>query len=256
MNSFESVQESPHKKRPEGGDGGIGGNVYVKASSACQSLHLPTRHWNGESGRNGGSRGKNGRKGKDKTCLVPVGCVVQEIIKEEDEWGEVIKETYGASIDMDEDGKTICIAQGGSPGWGNQRYSSLPLHYQPPRFNDLPHNRGQFGETRRYLITLKSIADVGLVGYPNAGKSSLLGALTKAQPKVDGYKFTTLHPTVGKVIFPDYFTFSVADIPGLVDGAHLNKGLGHEFLRHIQRTKLLLYVLDCSGKERLCPCCA
>jgi GTP-binding protein len=113
----------------------------------------------------------------------------------------------------------------------------------------MPHNKGQAGETRRYVLTLKSIADVGLVGYPNAGKSSILCALSKAKPKVAGYKFTTLYPTVGKVIFPDYYDFSVADIPGLVDGAHANRGLGHQFLRHIQRTKVMLYVLDCSGWE-------
>ena len=219
---------------PNGGDGGKGGNVIFTATTSEQSLVnlYYKRHYAGERGQHGKGSDQHGRAGKRVELLVPVGTVIRDL----DNDNETI-------CDLDEPGKSFTAATGGLGGRGNLHFASS--------INRVPRQceEGRPGEERRLELELKSIADIGLVGYPNAGKSTLLGALSAAKPKSASYPFTTLHPTVGIIDFPDFFRISIADIPGLIEGAHENIGLGHKFLRHIERTKILLYVIDMAGYD-------
>ena len=217
------------KGGPSGGDGGIGGSVVLIADTGQQSLvdFYYKRHYRGKNGENGRSRDQYGKNGKDVELHVPVGTIIKDI-----------DDNFNVLFDLDKPGARFTIAKGGDGGRGNIHFASstnrIPREWEP----------GTPGETKNLELELKSIADIGLVGYPNAGKSTLLGAFTAARPKVAPYPFTTLRPNVGTVEFPDYYRISIADIPGLIDGAHENVGLGHDFLRHIERTKILVYVLD------------
>jgi len=181
----------------------------------------------------GRGSGCHGRAAADLIVKVPVGTVATDTAT-----GEVV-------ADVSVEGERVLVAQGGRGGRGNARFLSnrnrVPRHAEP----------GEPGEERELELELKTIADAGLVGYPNAGKSTLLGALSSAKPKVGAYPFTTLYPSVGVVEFdyPDFTRYTVADIPGLIDGAHENVGLGHDFLRHIERTRVLVYVLDMAGTD-------
>ena len=221
------------KGGPDGGDGGHGGDVILRASQHEHSLvnfhYMP--HFEGANGAHGKGKGQHGRRGDPRIINMPVGTWVTDA-----ETGELV-------ADLCADGHEVVVVHGGRGGRGNPRFVTSTR--RAPRTAD----PGDEGEVRELALVLKVLADVGLVGYPNAGKSTLLTAMSDAHPKTAAYPFTTRHPVVGVVEFPDYHRFTVADIPGLIDGAHDNVGLGHEFLRHIERARVLLYVLDAAGVD-------
>ncbi len=218
------------KGGPDGGDGGKGGDVYLRASEHVDSLaKVSRRRYKAPSGAHGQGGNRHGRSGEDLFIEVPLGTRVFDA------------ETGDLLADLVEPGQTVRVAKGGEGGRGNAAFVS-PTR-QAPRFAEA----GLPGERRRLRLELLSLADVGLVGYPNAGKSSLLAALTNARPKVASYPFTTLTPNLGVVEDEEGLRrFTLADIPGIIEGASEGKGLGLEFLRHIARTRVLLYVLDAS----------
>ena len=218
---------------PDGGDGGNGGSVFLRASKDVASLldlHFAplVRAEHGEKGRN---QQMYGRGGKDKVVPVPTGTEVRDFGT-----GEFLGEVLA-------DGDRLKVAQGGKGGLGNMHFQSS-IHQAPTEFKE-----GTPGEIKTLRLTMKTVADVGLVGYPNAGKSTLLGQLSAARPKVAAYPFTTLHPQVGTVVFDPSHAIRVADVPGLLKDAHKGVGLGHDFLRHVERTHFLLYVIDMAGYD-------
>lgn len=222
---------------PDGGDGGDGGSVFLKASKDVASLldlHFAplVRAEHGEKGRN---QQQYGRGGKDKVVPVPVGTEVRDF-----ETGEFLGEVLA-------DGDTLQVAQGGKGGLGNMHFMTS-THQAPTEFTE-----GTPGEIKTLRLTMKTVAEVGLVGYPNAGKSTLLGQLSAAKPKVAAYPFTTLHPQVGTLVFDATHSIRIADVPGLLKDAHKGVGLGHDFLRHIERTKFLLFVIDMAGIDGRSP---
>ena len=213
---------------PDGGDGGDGGSVSMRSREGINTLadFRIVRAFRAENGQPGGGKDMTGRGGKDTLIEVPVGTIVRD-----SETGEVLGDLARAGIDL-------LVARGGKGGWGNQRFKSSknrsPRQYGP----------GLPGESRELELELKVIADVGLLGLPNAGKSTLISAVSAARPKVADYPFTTLHPNLGVVRVDERRSFVVADIPGLIEGAAEGAGLGHQFLRHLQRTHLLLHLVD------------
>lgn len=217
---------------PDGGDGGRGGSVILVVDPSLNTLQAFQfqRHFRAERGRHGGGSRKNGRAGRDLEVRVPPGTMVY------DDQGRLL-------VDLTEPGQTFVAARGGRGGRGNARFVT-PTH-RAPRMAE----KGAPGEEAWLRLELKLLADVGLVGMPNAGKSTLLGRVSAARPKVAPYPFTTLEPVLGVVAFDDGFTMVWADIPGLIEGAHQGAGLGHEFLRHIERTRVLVHVVDASGSE-------
>jgi len=219
---------------PDGGDGGSGGSVYIKADRNVAGLEefKSRRNFKAEAGRNGGKKKKHGSKGDDLSVKVPIGTMV--FIKENDE--QVIL------ADLKDDGQKTMAARGGRGGLGN-------VHFATAR-NQAPKQatRGQPGEEHRLILDLRIIADVGIIGYPNAGKSTLLAVLSKATPKIADYPFTTVEPALGMVETGSK-TFIMAEIPGLIEGAHEGRGLGHEFLRHAERTKILLNLVDGTASD-------
>lgn len=228
--TFRREKYIPHGG-PDGGDGGDGGSVYLRASKDAASLldlHFAplVRAEHGERGR---SKQQYGHGGADKTALVPLGTEVRD-----HETGEFLGEVLA-------DGDRLKVAQGGKGGLGNMHFQTS-THQAPTEFTE-----GTPGEVRTLRLTMKTVAEVGLVGYPNAGKSTLLGQLSAARPKVAAYPFTTLHPQVGTVVFDATHTIRMADVPGLLKDAHKGVGLGHDFLRHIERTNFLLFVIDMAG---------
>jgi GTP-binding protein len=212
---------------PDGGDGGFGGSIVVRAVEHLTSLYefKYRRHFKAQNGQPGGGRNKTGRNGKDAVIEVPLGTLVYD-----DETGELLQDLT--------DERQEVLLMGGKGGWGNQHFATstnrAPRKAQP----------GLPGLEKRLRLSLKHLADVGLVGLPNAGKSTLLSRLTMARPKIDSYPFTTLTPNLGVLAFDEEKTLTVADIPGLIEGAGEGRGLGHHFLKHIERTRLLLHVLD------------
>ncbi len=224
--SFMRLKYIP-KGGPDGGHGGLGGSVYLEATDSLNSLdQLITNHsYKGGTGMQGEGRNRNGLGGEDLVLPVPVGTQAIDV-----DTGELL-------ADLVEVGQRVQVAAGGQGGRGNAAFANS--RRRTPRFAE----RGSLGEDRRLRLELLTIADVGLVGYPNAGKSSLLTALSRARPKVADYPFTTLIPNLG-VVEQHHERLTVADIPGIIEDAHLGKGLGLEFLRHISRTRLLVYVLD------------
>jgi GTP-binding protein len=221
---------------PSGGDGGRGGDVWLVADSSLNTLlHLRynPEHIAGR-GMHGEGSNRSGREGADEIVRVPVGTQVFDVSS-----GELLQ-------DLAEDGARWLVARGGRGGFGNARFATSTN--RAPRY----HQEGSEGEKYELQLELKLLADVGLVGFPNAGKSTLISTISAAKPKIADYPFTTLEPHLGVVDLGDFHTFVVADIPGLIQGAHQGSGLGDRFLRHIERTKLLLHLVDvssASGRE-------
>jgi len=216
---------------PSGGDGGCGGDVWVVADSSLNTLlHLRynPEHIAGR-GMHGEGSNRSGREGADAIVRVPVGTQIFDA-----RTGDLIQ-------DLAEDGARLLVARGGRGGFGNSHFATSTN--RAPRY----HQEGSEGEKYELQLELKLLADVGLVGFPNAGKSTLISTISAARPKIADYPFTTIEPHLGVVDMGNYRTFVVADIPGLIEGAHKGSGLGDRFLRHIERTKLLLHLVDVSS---------
>src|SRR5213596_2031992 len=253
------------KGGPDGGDGGRGGNVILRGDRHVDNLanlfYEPLIK--AKNGGHGMGKKMTGRAGADKIMKVPVGTVIwraeqtPSIIVSE---AEASHETTAALpprdfstslemtgraavVDLTQDRQEFVLCRGGAGGKGNVHFKSS--RNRAPR----QYTEGEEGEEGHFLLELRTIADAGLVGYPNAGKSTLLRKISAARPKVAAYPFTTLHPIVGVIEFPDYCRATIADIPGLIEGAHRGLGLGHEFLRHITRCRILLFVVDIAGSE-------
>lgn len=216
------------KGGPDGGDGGKGGDIYIVATSRHNALNHLRFHstWKGNRGTHGMGKDMHGRGGDDIDIEVPIGTVIR---REEDDT---------VLADLLEEGQRLRVAAGGRGGKGNARFASNS--FRAPRFAE----KGEPGEYIELVLELKVIADVGLVGLPNAGKSTFLSRVSAARPKIADYPFTTLSPHLGVVDLSDYRTLTIADIPGIIEGAAEGKGLGHEFLRHIERTQVLLFLID------------
>ena len=230
--SFRREKYEP-KGGPDGGDGGKGGNVYLVADDNMFTL-LDFRYkkvFRAGNGEPGGKGNKTGRDGEDIFIKLPVGTLVRDV-----ETGELI-------ADLQSGRKPVLAAVGGKGGKGNTRFKS-PTNQTPRKAT--PGGKGQH---RTLDLELKLIADVGLVGLPNAGKSTLLSRISEARPKIADYPFTTLTPNLGIVKTDNYRSFVVADIPGVIEGAHYGKGLGLDFLRHIQRTRILVYLVECTAPD-------
>jgi GTP-binding protein len=227
--SFRREKYVPHGG-PDGGDGGHGGNVIIVASQRLTTL-LDLRYqqrYRAEAGRPGEGSNRHGRTGADVTITVPVGTLVLD-----DETGETV-------ADLTQDGQRAVVAHGGRGGRGNSHFAT-PTNHVPTHAE-----QGTPAEDRWLRLELRLLADVGLVGFPNAGKSTLIAAVSSARPKIADYPFTTLVPNLGVVAWAEDRSFVLADIPGLIEGAHAGKGLGFQFLRHIERTTFLLHLVDIS----------
>jgi len=221
------------KGGPDGGDGGRGGDIIVVGNDQLWTLlHLKYRkHVIAESGQSGSSGLKTGASGKDEILEVPLGTVAKD-----EETGEIL-------FEITEHGQREILLKGGRGGLGNNNFKTSTN--QTPRFAQ----PGEPGDEKWRILELKVLADVGLVGFPNAGKSTLLSVVTAAKPEIADYPFTTLVPNLGIVKYRDYRSFVMADIPGIIEGAHLGKGLGHRFLRHIERNALLLFMIPADSKD-------
>ncbi len=224
------------KGGPDGGDGGKGGNIIFEADKTKSSLvdFQFSQHFRAQDGENGSGKYCHGKNGEDLIIKVPLGTVIRD-----EETGNII-------CDMFEDGQRITVLKGGEGGKGNARFKTS--RRQAPRFSQ----GGEKTEEHSVILEFKTIADVGLLGYPNVGKSTLLSVISKAKPKIANYHFTTLSPNLGVVDFRGE-RFVVADIPGLIEGAGDGAGLGFDFLRHIDRTRLLVHLVDISGSEGRVP---
>lgn len=265
---------------PDGGDGGNGGSIILKVDSHTDNLKqfFYDPNLKAEHGQKGGFRLRTGKSGEDKVFRVPQGTLVyrekepegapeteppadggDDFLVDDEEDGPAdsgeasMKRSLKMRIDegtdlelvadLTEIGQEFVMCQGGRGGKGNDNFKT-PTHRTPYEFT-----HGSKGEQGHYFLELRQIADAGFVGFPNAGKSSLLSLLSAAHPKIAPYPFTTLHPMIGVIEYPAYKRVRVADIPGLIEGAHQNVGLGHEFLRHILRCRILLFVVDAAGSE-------
>jgi len=232
------------KGGPDGGDGGRGGNVILRADRHVDNLanlfYEPLIK--AKNGGHGMGKKMSGRAGADKIVKVPVGTVVWPA-KEEKHPTSSSEQSAIPVTDLARDEQEFVLCRGGAGGKGNVHFKSS--RNRAPR----QYTEGEEGEQGHFLLELRTIADAGLVGYPNAGKSTLLRKISAARPKVAAYPFTTLHPIVGVIEFPGYGRATVADIPGLIEGAHRGVGLGHEFLRHITRCRVLIFVVDVAGSE-------
>jgi GTP-binding protein len=246
------------KGGPDGGDGGRGGDVILRADRHVDNLtnlfYEPIIK--AKSGGHGKGKKMTGRAGADKIVKVPAGTIVWPAQEEKRPTPNAQRSTSNSEqlaignwqsailiVDLTRDGEEFVLCRGGAGGKGNVHFKSS--RNRAPR----QYTEGQEGEQGYFLLELRTIADAGLVGYPNAGKSTLLRKISAARPKVAAYPFTTLHPIVGVIEFPGYRRATIADIPGLIEGAHRGLGLGHEFLRHITRCRILLFVIDVAGSE-------
>ncbi len=221
------------KGGPDGGDGGRGGNVWLEVDPHVRTL-LDCRErpqYHAVNGRPGSGSNRTGKTGDDLVVHVPPGTVVRDV-----ESSEIL-------ADLVAPGERVCIAKGGRGGRGNARFAS-PTQQAPRRADP-----GEAGEERTVELELKLIADIGLVGLPNAGKSTLLSRVTRARPKVADYPFTTLEPNLGIAALDAERTFVIADLPGLIEGAHEGKGLGLQFLRHVERTRVLVFLIDAATED-------
>ncbi|MDC6355528.1 MULTISPECIES: GTPase ObgE [Robiginitalea] len=241
LRSGKGGQGSAHLRRekyvakggPDGGDGGRGGHVIVRGNKDLWTLlgFKFKRHFQAGHGEHGGRQRSTGADGEDVVLEVPLGTVVKDT-----DSGEQL-------FEITEDGQEEIVAEGGKGGRGNWHFKSSTN--QTPRYAQ----PGLPGEEKNLLLELKVLADVGLVGFPNAGKSTLLAALTSAKPKIADYEFTTLKPNLGIVKYRDFQSFVIADIPGIIEGASEGKGLGHYFLRHIERNALLLFLVPADSQD-------
>lgn len=218
---------------PSGGDGGRGGHVILRADRGLRTLvdFRYRRHYKAERGAHGRGKNMHGRKGEDLVIRVPVGAVVRRAGS-----GELL-------VDLTADGQEYRVVRGGGGGRGNARF--VTSQRRAPSFAE----KGEPGEELGLELELKLLADVGLVGFPNAGKSTIISRVSAARPRIADYPFTTLEPCLGVVRVDEGSSFVLADIPGLIEGAHRGAGLGHRFLRHVERTRLLVHVVDASGRE-------
>jgi len=218
---------------PDGGDGGRGGHVILKGNKNLWTLvhYKFKRHFKAGHGENGGKQRSTGADGEDVVLEVPLGTVVRDT------------ETNAILFEITEHGEEKIVAKGGQGGRGNWHFKSATR--QTPRYAQ----PGIEGEEKRVTLELKVLADVGLVGFPNAGKSTLLSVMTAAKPKIADYEFTTLKPNLGIVQYRDFRSFVMADIPGIIEGAAEGKGLGHYFLRHIERNATLLFLIPADSKD-------
>lgn len=238
-NGCSSFRREAHVPRggPDGGDGGDGGSIIVQADRNLGSLGnlIGHRHWNAERGQHGMGSLKTGRRGENAVILVPPGTLVRDA-----EHGHLLK-------DLQQHGDSVTVAKGGKGGRGNKRFASAtnraPRECEP----------GGEGEVRDVALELKLIADVGLVGKPNAGKSTLLSRVSRATPEIADYPFTTKYPNLGVVQVDMDHEYVLADIPGLIEGAHAGAGLGHEFLKHIERTRLIVHMVEPSPMDHSDP---
>ena len=265
------------KGGPCGGDGGNGGDVILQADHDINNLiaQFYSPHLHAKDGRPGEGKGKTGRGGKKLIVKVPCGTMVWKLPPPKptgEEQDMTVHRTLGheealeinfesqpqelpeagltepeVTADLTEHGQQFVLCAGGRGGKGNMHFTTSTR--QAPRFAQ----NGESGEEGRYRLELRLLAEIGLVGYPNAGKSTLLSAISSAQPKIAAYPFTTLHPNIGIVEFADYSRLTVCDIPGIVDGAHDNVGLGHAFLRHILRCRVLVLLIDMAGIDEREP---
>lgn len=244
---------------PDGGNGGRGGSVVIVVDPHVNNLirYRYAPHQFAKNGQNGNKKQMSGRSGEDCIITVPPGTVVSripdEITQTPLEYGARAQDDLAAMpenseqlepvADLVKTGEKFVLCAGGRGGRGNMNFKSS-TNQAPRRYEE-----GEEGERGQFQLELKSIADAGLVGYPNAGKSTLLSRISHAHPKIAPYPFTTLEPIIGVVEYPDFTRVTVADIPGLIEGAHEGVGLGHEFLRHIERCRVLLFVIDMAGSE-------
>ena len=221
------------KGGPDGGDGGNGGDIIFKTNKNLWTLfHFKfKKHFKAEHGGDGGKSRSSGANGKDEFIKIPVGSVIKDT-----ETGKVIFESI-------EDGEEFNAVPGGRGGLGNWHFKSSTN--QTPKYSQ----PGLEGKEKKLTIELKVLADVGFVGFPNSGKSTLLSVLTDAKPKIGDYEFTTLKPNLGIVKYKDFNTFVISDIPGIIKGASKGKGLGHHFLRHIERNSILVFLVSCESKN-------
>ena len=221
------------KGGPAGGNGGKGGDVKFTANPNLNTLmdFKYKNKYKAGSGENGGGSLKDGKSAKDLIIQVPVGTIIKDARS-----GRIL-------CDLDEPGKEFVAAKGGKGGKGNSNFATSTN--QAPRYAE----EGQPGEEKKIILELKLIADVGLVGFPNAGKSTFISVVSAAKPKIADYPFTTLQPNLGIVDYKDHKSFTVADIPGIIEGAHEGRGLGLQFLRHIERTRILLILIDINAED-------
>lgn len=234
-----SFRREAHVPRggPDGGDGGDGGDIIIRADANMGSLAalVGHKHWKADSGKPGAGSLCSGRSGEDRVILVPPGTLVKDL-----EHDLLLK-------DLQTHGESVIVAQGGRGGRGNKRFATSTN--RTPR----EYDAGGEGERRKVLLELKLIADVGIIGKPNAGKSTLLSRVSRATPEIADYPFTTKYPNLGVVSVGEDKQFVMADIPGLIEGAHAGIGLGHEFLKHVQRTKVLVHLVEPSPMDQTDP---
>jgi GTP-binding protein len=218
---------------PDGGDGGHGGDVILKVDEGLNTLadFRYKNFYQAENGTHGKGKNQRGKDGKDLYLKVPPGTLIYN-----DDTNELLK-------DLKDDGQEYILAEGGKGGRGNARFKKSTR--KAPKFSE----NGEKGETIKVRLELQLLADVGLVGYPNVGKSTLISKVSAAKPEIASYHFTTINPNLGVVSYDEYKSYVMADVPGLIEGAHEGVGLGDEFLRHLERTRLLIHVIDVSGIE-------
>lgn len=235
------------KGRPIGGSGGKGGDIYIKSVwNNPDFSYIRSKHINGNPGKDGKNNGSNGKNGKDLHYSVPIGTIAYEVNHKEivdEETGEIKTKRFERYLgELNKFGESLRIVRGGKGTQGNLENREKKIR-EP----------GQEGETRKVKLEVRMIADIGLIGFPNAGKSTLLASITRSKPRIASYEFTTLNPNLGQLNFIDNNNITIADIPGLIKGSSENRGLGHQFLSHCLKSKAICYVIDSSLEQAISP---